>query len=117
MRTISTKTAAACVTSVIMLISLIGFAGSARAQGVTCVGLDERLATIVGTEGDDVIVGTSGDDVIQALGGNDVIDGGDGNDLICGGAGDDVIYGGAWDEGIEGSCRDGTTATDDHVGG
>src|SRR3989442_10711738 len=117
MRTISTKTAAACVTSVIMLISLIGFAGSARAQGVTCVGLDERLATIVGTEGDDVIVGTSGDDVIQALGGNDVIDGGDGNDLICGGAGDDVIYGGAGDDGLRAVALRGAPGQDDIYGG
>src|SRR5207247_4913063 len=84
MRPISAKTAAACAASVVMLISLLGLAGTARAQVVTCVGIEERVATIVGTEGDDVIVGTSGDDVIQALGGNDQVDGGDGNDLICG---------------------------------
>src|SRR2546427_3725741 len=95
MRSISARAAVAYAASVVMLVSLIGFAGSGRAQPVTCLGLDERVATIVGTEGDDVIVGTSGDDVIQALGGNDQIDGGDGNDLICGGAGDDIIYGGA----------------------
>src|SRR2546426_8207084 len=95
MRPISTKTAAACTASVVMLISLLGLAGTARAQVVTCVGIEERVATIVGTEGNDLITGTSGDDVIQALGGNDQIDGGDGNDLICGGAGDDIIYGGA----------------------
>src|SRR5213593_617217 len=101
MRPISAKTAAACAASVVMLISLLGLAGTARAQVVTCVGIEERVATIVGTEGDDVIVGTSGDDVIQALGGNDQIDGGDGNDLICVGAGADIIYGGAGDDGRE----------------
>src|SRR2546426_12314680 len=95
MRSISAKTVVAYAAGVVMLISLIGFAGSARAQVVTCVGIEERVATIVGTEGNDLITGTSGDDVIQALGGNDQIDGGDGNDLICGGAGDDIIYGGA----------------------
>src|SRR2546426_12503069 len=93
MRPISTKTAAACTASVVMLISLLGLAGTARAQVVTCVGIEERVATIVGTEGNDLITGTSGDDVIQALGGNDQIDGGDGDDLICGGARDDSSYG------------------------
>ncbi|MDP2709786.1 MAG: FG-GAP-like repeat-containing protein [Solirubrobacteraceae bacterium] len=56
---------------------------------------DGHPATIVGTEGNDVLVGTSGDDVIVGLGGNDVIVGLGGNDIICGGAGDDVIDGGS----------------------
>src|SRR2546430_5351013 len=100
MRSISAKTVVAYAAGVVMLISLIGFAGSARAQPVTCLGIEERVATIVGTEGNDVITGTSGDDVIQALGGNDQIDGGDGNDLICGGAGDDILYGGGGGGGL-----------------
>ncbi len=72
-----------------------------------------RVATIVGTEGPDVLTGTAGDDVIVALGGddrvvalggndivcggdgNDQIDGGDGHDFLRGGAGDDVLRGGA----------------------
>src|SRR5438445_12019628 len=112
MRSISAKTAAACSTGFVMLISLIGFAGSARAQPITCIGLDARVATIVGTDGDDVIVGTSGDDVIQALGGNDQMDGGDGNDLICGGAGDDIIYGGAGDDDLEADSLIGTDGSD-----
>src|SRR6266571_4944909 len=51
MRPISAKTAAACAAGVVMLISLLGLAGTARAQVATCVGLEERVATIVGTEG------------------------------------------------------------------
>src|SRR2546422_10760244 len=87
MRPISAKTAAACAASVVMLISLLGLAGTARAQVVTCVGIEERVATIVGGEGNDLITGNSGDDVVQALGGNGQNDCGDGDDLICGGAG------------------------------
>ncbi len=52
-------------------------------------------ATIIGTEGADLLRGTSGDDVIVGLGGDDTIFGGDGNDLICGGDGDDRLYGGS----------------------
>ena len=51
-------------------------------------------ATIIGTDGDDIIIGTDGDDVIVGLGGNDIIYGLDGKDRICGGDGDDTIYGG-----------------------
>lgn len=51
-------------------------------------------ATIIGTEGDDVITGTSGVDVIAGLGGRDRIDGKGGADIICGGAGNDVVLGG-----------------------
>ncbi len=55
-------------------------------------------ATIVGTDGADVLVGTEGDDVIVGLGGRDIIRGNDGNDMICGGADNDQISGDAgWD--------------------
>jgi hypothetical protein len=57
----------------------------------TCNG---KLATLSGTNGNDVIQGTAGNDVIQAFGGNDVILGLAGNDVICGGVGDDVLQGG-----------------------
>ena len=49
----------------------------------TCRG---RLATIVGTDGDDTLSGTSGGDVIVGLGGNDHITGRGGDDSLCGGA-------------------------------
>src|SRR2546422_10189186 len=100
MRPISAKTAAACAASVVMLISLLGLAGTARAQVVTCVGIEERVATIAGTEGDDLITGTSADEAIHARGGYDQIDRGDGNVLICGGPADDVDYGGAGGGGL-----------------
>lgn len=56
----------------------------------TCNG---KLATLSGTNGNDVIQGTAGNDVIQAFGGNDVILGLAGNDVVCGGVGDDVLQG------------------------
>lgn len=55
-----------------------------------CAGL---VATIVGTEGNDVLEGTNGNDVIVGFGGNDIIRGFDGDDVICGGNGRDRIYG------------------------
>lgn len=54
-----------------------------------------KFATIVGTDGPDVLTGTPGADVINGLGGNDVINGGGGNDRICGDAGNDRIKGGS----------------------
>jgi len=70
-----------------------------------------RVATIVGTAGDDtifgtpendVIVGRGGDDVIHGLGGDDVICGGDGNDFLAGEDGHDVLYAGDGDDWVEG---------------
>lgn len=49
------------------------------------------MATIVGTEGDDVIGRRNDGDVIGGLGGNDA---GSGLDTVCGGDGDDRISGG-----------------------
>ncbi len=66
---------------------------------VPCLGL---TATIVGTEGDDILNGTSGNDIIAGLGGNDVIKGRDGNDLICGGPGDDELTGARGDDQFDG---------------
>ncbi len=60
-------------------------------QRPTCMGMP---ATIVGTEGDDILRGTPGNDVILGLGGNDRIYGLDGNDILCGGDGNDLILGG-----------------------
>jgi hypothetical protein len=61
----------------------------------TCFG---QRATIVGTDGSDVVAGTSGNDVVVLLGGDDIYDpffasefGGD--DWVCGGAGDDRLTG------------------------
>ncbi|MBA3653472.1 MAG: hypothetical protein H0W70_04690 [Actinobacteria bacterium] len=55
---------------------------------------DGRVATIIGTSGDDSIYGTPGPDVIVGLGGNDDVYGQGGDDVICGGTGLDNIYAG-----------------------
>ncbi len=70
-------------------------APASAAEVVTC---DGKPATIVGTDGRDVIRGTSGNDVIAALGGRDVVLGSAGDDTICGGDGDDVLQGGIGDD-------------------
>jgi len=57
---------------------------------IACAG---QAATILGTEGDDVIDGTPGPDVIHGLGGNDRIHGLGGDDALCGGDGDDRLFG------------------------
>ena len=66
-----------------------------------------RRATIVGTEGNDVIHGTPHRDVIWGGGGDDVIYGNLGNDLICGGPGSDVIHGGRGNDDVDGGAGDG----------
>lgn len=57
-----------------------------------------QRATVVGTDGDDVLSGTPGPDVIVGGNGDDVIDGLEGNDTICGGNGKDVLTGGLGDD-------------------
>jgi Ca2+-binding RTX toxin-like protein len=57
----------------------------------TCQG---QVATIVGTEGSDVITGTGGPDVIVAGAGHDVVRARDGADVVCAGPGADLIRGG-----------------------
>lgn len=83
-----------------------------------CAGL---LATIRGTDGDDVLRGTNGRDVIMGLGGNDVIDGGNGDDVLCGGAGNDRIAGGNGNDTVLGGFGDdalkGDNGDDRLVGG
>jgi Ca2+-binding RTX toxin-like protein len=65
-----------------------------------------RQATIVGSEGDDVIRGTPGRDVIWGGGGDDTIYGSLGNDLICGGPGADLIHGGRGNDIVDGGAGD-----------
>jgi hypothetical protein len=55
---------------------------------------DGKPATIVGTNGPDILQGTNQADVIQAGGGSDIINGLGGNDVICAGDGNDVVFGG-----------------------
>src|SRR3989442_11330581 len=72
-----------------------GYSNAGQAGGVMASAgpaiCNGRRATIVGTQGDDVIYGTPGRDVIAGLGGNDEIHGRGQNDIICGGPGDDFI--------------------------
>jgi hypothetical protein len=58
---------------------------------VMCKG---KIATLVGTNGNDVLVGTAGEDVVVALGGNDRIKTGNANDTICAGGGKDRVRAG-----------------------
>ena len=48
-------------------------------------------ATLIGTDGNDILLGTPGNDVIVGLKGNDVIIGKDGGDVICAGSGTDGV--------------------------
>ena len=63
---------------------------------------DGKPATIVGTNGNDVLHGTGKDDVIVASFGRDVVYAGAGDDTICGDDGDDKLVGGPGDDVIIG---------------
>lgn len=54
-----------------------------------------RIATLLGTSGDDKINGTPGPDVVVSFGGNDIINTFGGKDVICSGSGNDIINAGA----------------------
>ncbi|MCB2222804.1 MAG: CapA family protein [Actinobacteria bacterium] len=70
---------------------------------VSCRG---KVATVLGTGGDDVLVGTDGDDVIVGRGGDDSIWAGGGDDLVCSGDGDDFVSGGDGGDRLEGGGGD-----------
>jgi len=74
---------------------------SVTALITTCSGLE---ATIIGTEGPDLLRGTAGNDVIAGLGGDDVIYGLGGDDILCGGAGNDVLLGGSGNDRLFGGA-------------
>jgi Ca2+-binding RTX toxin-like protein len=67
-------------------------------------GVDKKgiVATIVGTDGSDVLSGTPARDVIAGLGGDDTVSGLAGDDVICGGAGDDTLKGGKGEDKLYG---------------
>ncbi|MFN6155290.1 MAG: calcium-binding protein [Dolichospermum sp.] len=61
------------------------------------------MATIIGTNGNnilngtinnDLILGLDGNDILNGLGGNDTLDGGNGDDTLNGGTGNDSLVGG-----------------------
>lgn len=91
--------------------------GPAAAQ-LLCRG---KVATMVGTDRDDVLQGTSANDVIVGGGGRDTLIGLSGRDRLCGGGGADKLFGGeAGDLLAGGSGRDrivGAGGSDDLFGG
>jgi Ca2+-binding RTX toxin-like protein len=77
-----------------VILFLSAATATAQTPIPTCGG---ETATLVGTEGPDVLTGTEGSDVIVALGGDDLVNGGGeglGVDLICGGEGNDTLNAG-----------------------
>jgi Ca2+-binding RTX toxin-like protein len=72
-----------------------------------------RQATIVGTDGNDVIHGTPGRDVIWGGKGDDTIYGSLGNDLLCGGPGADLIHGGRGNDEVDGGAGNGDQVNGD----
>ncbi len=78
-------------------------------------------ATMVGTDGRDVLIGTTGPDIITTGEGADVVRARGGDDLVCGGPGSDVLHGGAGDDTLlGGDGRDslfGGDGADDLFGG
>lgn len=81
--------------------------GVARPQGAACeAGAIEvvEAASVVGTDGPDVLVGTAGPDVIDGRGGSDIILGLGGDDILLGGDGADIILGGAGDDHVVGGA-------------
>ena len=92
------------LSAVFTVLAVVSLGSSSDAQSAPrCNG---RIATIVGTSGDDVLQGTKGRDIIVGLAGDDTIRGAGGNDLICGGNGDDIINGGAGNDNIFGGSGD-----------
>jgi Ca2+-binding RTX toxin-like protein len=85
--------ACAAALAIALLAPTAAMAPSSGAEArVLCHG---RVATIVGTPGDDHLHGTPANDVIAGLHGHDVIRGRAGDDVICGGTSSDHLYGGA----------------------
>ncbi len=87
------------LTLAFLLASSLAVAAASEEDVPRCHG---RQATIVGTEGDDVLHGTPERDVIWGGGGDDEIFGSLGNDLICGGPGSDLIHGGRGNDVVDG---------------
>lgn len=84
---------------VVVALGIVCDARDSFGQVPTCNGL---TATIIGTDGADLLRGTAGDDVIDAGAGNDTVQGRGGNDTICGGPGDDLLIGGRGDDHLDG---------------
>ena len=87
-----------------MAVALMSAAVASQAQEIpSCFGAP---ATIVGTDGDDVIDGTPQADVIVGLGGADIINGHAGRDRICGGPNPEPSPPEVWSEQLYGGKGD-----------
>ena len=87
------RTTAAGALLVAVLAALLQPGPATGGEEVPTCGGEE--ATVVGTDGPDVLVGTGGHDVFVAGGGHDEVRGWGGADLLCGGDGSDRLHGGA----------------------
>lgn len=103
MREVSGALSCALGASVLAAVTVVGVAAPAEAATRTCFGVK---ATIVGTDGDDVIRGTAGPDVIVALRGKDRVLGRGGEDTVCAGVGADEILGGGGADALSGGHGD-----------
>ena len=86
-------------------LTLVAVAATTSAAPPSCRG---EVATIVGTEGGELIVGTDGADVIVALGGADTVRSLGGADTVCAGDGEDRVHGGTGRDELEGGNGDDT---------
>ena len=82
-----------------------GYLWLSPVDGQTTPTCDGVAATIVGTEGDDVLRGTERRDIMVGLGGNDILRGLGGDDLICGDNGRDRLFGGAGNDVLNGGKK------------
>ncbi|MEZ5076367.1 MAG: calcium-binding protein [Solirubrobacterales bacterium] len=92
-----------------LALAAAGVAVALAPSGVVAVAAEEEVptchgkeATIVGTDGDDVLHGTPERDVIAGGAGDDEIYGALGSDVICGGPGSDLIHGGRGNDEVDG---------------
>ncbi len=81
---------------------VVPLSGASGQQVAMC---DGEVATIVGTDGRDVLIGTEGRDVMAGLGGNDVLRGMGGDDLMCGDEGRDRLFGGLGNDTLFGGTK------------
>jgi Ca2+-binding RTX toxin-like protein len=106
----------AAVAAVLTVGSVLGATAGAdpteRGAEIEAPRCHGRQATIVGTDGNDLLHGTPDRDVIWGGKGDDTIYGSLGNDLLCGGPGADLIHGGRGNDTVDGGA-----GADDQVNG
>lgn len=91
------------IVAAVLVVVFAASASGADEEPKRCRG---KLATIVGTAGDDLLYGTPGRDVIWAGPGDDEVHAGRGNDVICGGAGSDLLFGDRGNDLVDGGPGD-----------